>query len=148
MGGVALRGEGSRMAEEILNSGRAHKKLMEIIESQGGNPEIKSGEIHICEHQQEVLAPNTGYVVAFDNKRIVEIARTAGAPMDKGAGVIIHKKMGELVKKGEPLMTICASTDWDLECATKECALREAQKAVPIIVEGMLLERYPRLTEI
>ncbi len=55
------------------------------------------------------MAPSGGYVVAFFNKRLVELARMAGAPADKLAGVIIHKKMGEIVKKGEPLLTIYSS---------------------------------------
>jgi AMP phosphorylase len=143
MGGVAARGDGYRVAEEILGSGKAHKKMLEIIEAQGGNPQIKSEEISIGEKQEDVLSPSNGYVVAFFNKRIVELARLAGAPADKKAGVIIHKKMGELVKKGEPLFTLCSSSDWDLNSAAKD-----AKRQMPIVVEGMLLERYPRITEI
>jgi AMP phosphorylase len=143
MGGVAARGDGYRVAEEILGSGKAHKKMLEIIEAQGGNPQIKSEEISIGENQEDVLSPSNGYVVAFFNKRIVELARLAGAPADKKAGVIIHKKMGELVKKGEPLFTLCSSSDWDLNSAAKD-----AKRQMPIVVEGMLLERYPRITEI
>jgi AMP phosphorylase len=81
--------------------------------------------------------------VAFYNKRMVEIARLAGAPADKKAGVIIHRKMGEIVKKGDPLITICSSTDGDLDVAVKD-----AKRSMPLVVEGMLLERYPRVTEI
>lgn len=143
MGGVVGRGEGYRAAEEILTSGKAHKKLMEIIEAQGGNPQVKSEEIAIGEHCQDILAPAGGYIVAFYNKRLVELARMAGAPADKKAGVIIHRKMGERVKKGEPLITICSSSDWQLESAVKD-----ATKRMPIVVEGMLLERYPRITEL
>jgi AMP phosphorylase len=143
MGGVAARGDGYRVAEEILSSGKAHKKMLEIIEAQGGNPQIKSEEIPIGEHQEDVLSPSNGYVVAFFNKRIVELARLAGAPADKKAGVIIRKKMGEMVKKGEPLFTLCSSSEWDLNSAAKD-----AKRQMPIVVEGMLLERYPRITEI
>jgi len=143
MGGVAGRGDGYRAAEEILTSGKAHKKLMEIIEAQGGNPQVKSEEISIGEHCQDILAPAGGYIVAFYNKRLVELARMAGAPADKKAGVIIHRKMGERVKKGEPLITICSSSDWQLESAVKD-----ANRQMPIVVEGMLLERYPRITEL
>jgi AMP phosphorylase len=143
MGGVAARGDGYRVADEILSSGKAHKKMLEIIEAQGGNPQIKSEEISIGEHQEDVLSPSNGYIVAFFNKRIVELARLAGAPADKKAGVIIHKKMGELVKKGEPLFTLCSSSEWDLNSAAKD-----AKRQMPIVVEGMLLERYPRITEI
>jgi AMP phosphorylase len=143
MGGVAGRGDGYKVAEEILSSGKAHKKLMEIVEAQGGNPNIKGEEIEIGENCDNLLAPNSGYVVAFFNKRLIELARMAGAPSDKKAGVIIHKKMGEQVNKGEPLITICSSSDWELESAMKD-----AKRAMPIVVEGMLLERYPRVTEI
>ncbi len=143
MGGVAGRGDGYKAAEDILTSGKAHKKLMEIIEAQGGNPAVKSEEIEIGEKCEDILAPAGGYVVAFFNKRLVELARMAGAPADKLAGVIIHRKMGEMVKKGEPLITICSSSDWQLESAVKD-----AKRAMPIVVEGMLLERYPRITEL
>ena len=143
MGGVAGRGDGYMAAEEILTSGKAHKKLMEIIEAQGGNPQVKSEDIAIGEHCQDILAPAGGYIVAFYNKRLVELARMAGAPADKKAGVIIHRKMGERVKKGEPLITICSSSDWQLESAVKD-----ANRQMPIVVEGMLLERYPRITEL
>ncbi|MGB5100804.1 MAG: AMP phosphorylase [Methanothrix sp.] len=143
MGGVASRGDGYKAAEDILTSGKAHKKLMEIIEIQGGNPLVKSEEIVIGENCGDILAPAGGYIVAFFNKRLVELARLAGAPADKKAGVIIHRKMGEMVKKGEPLLTICSSSNWQLDCAVKE-----ANRQMPIVVEGMLLERYPRITEL
>jgi len=143
MGGVAGRGEGHTAAEEILSSGKAHAKLMEIIAAQGGNPNVKSEDIVIGENCEEILAPAGGYVVAFYNKRLIELARMAGAPSDQKAGVIIHKKMGERVKKGEPLITICSSSDWELDSA-----VRDAKRSMPIVVEGMLLERYPRITEL
>lgn len=143
MGGVAGRGDGYQAAESILTSGKALEKLKEIIEAQGGNPQIKSEDIVTGENCEDILAPSGGYVVAFYNKRLVELARIAGAPADKKAGVTIHKKMGEIVKKGEPLITICSSSDWELEAAVKD-----AKKQMPIVVEGMLLERYPRITEL
>ena len=143
MGGVAGRGDGYKSAEDILTSGKAHKKLMEIIEAQGGNPQIKSEEIVVGDKCEDIVAPAGGYIVAFFNKRLVELARMAGAPSDKKAGVLIHRKMGERVKKGEPLITICSSSDWELESAVKD-----AKRQMPIVVEGMLLERYPRITEL
>lgn len=143
MGGIAARGDGYKAAEDILTSGKALAKLREIIEIQGGDPKIKSEDIVTGENCADILAPAGGYVVAFFNKRLVELARMAGAPADKKAGVTIHKKMGEIVKKGEPLITICSSSDWQLEAAVKD-----AKRHMPIVVEGMLLERYPRITEL
>jgi AMP phosphorylase len=88
------------------------------------------------EHRGELASPADGYIIEFDNKRIVEIARIAGAPFDKGAGVWINRKKGEMVKKGEPLITIFSDKSWKLTSAIKN-----AEKNYPIIVEGMLLER-------
>ncbi len=136
MGGVAVKGRGKELAMETLRSGKALKKLKEIIEGQGGNPNIVHTDIKPGENRSEIASPADGYVIEFDNARIVEIARLAGAPVDKGAGVWIHKKKGETVKKGEPLFTVFADKGWKLTNA-----LKSAEKENPIIVEGMLLER-------
>jgi AMP phosphorylase len=136
MGGAAVKGRGKELALETLRSGKAHNKLKEIIEAQGGNPNIVHTDIKPGEHKGDLTSPADGYVIEFDNKRIVEIARIAGAPIDKGAGVWIHRKKGELVKKGEPLFTIFADKGWKLDNA-----LKSAEKDYPLIVEGMLLER-------
>jgi AMP phosphorylase len=136
MGGVATKGHGKDIAMETLRSGKALKKLKEIIEAQGGNPNISHTDIKPGEHRGDLFSPADGYVIEFDNKRIVEIARMAGAPTDKGAGVWIHRKKGETVKKGEPLITIFADKSWKLTNA-----LKSAEKEYPIIVEGMILER-------
>lgn len=136
MGGVATRGRGKEIAMETLRSGKAFEKLKQIIEVQGGNPNIVHTDIKPGEHRGELMSPADGYVIEFDNKRIVELARIAGAPADNGAGIWIHKKKGEMVKKGEPLITIFADKSWKLTNA-----LIRAEKDYPIIVEGMLLER-------
>jgi AMP phosphorylase len=136
MGGAAARGQGKEMAMETLRSGKAFTKLKEIIEAQGGNPKITFTDIKAGENRADLASPADGYVIEFDNKRIVEIARMAGAPIDIGAGVWIHRKKGETVKKGEPLITIFADKSWKLTNA-----LKSAEKDYPIIVEGMLLER-------
>ncbi len=136
MGGVAVKGRGKDIAMDTLRSGKALSKLKEIIEAQGGDPNIKHTDIKPGEQRGELFSSADGYIIEFDNMRIVEIARMAGAPIDKGAGVWIHKKKGETVKKGEPLITVFADKSWKLTNAMKS-----AEKAYPLIVEGMLLER-------
>ena len=44
---------------------------------------------------------------------MAHIARLAGAPMDKGAGVDLYKKVGDSVDKGEALYAIYAEFDAD-----------------------------------
>ncbi|MFX0097168.1 MAG: AMP phosphorylase [Candidatus Hodarchaeota archaeon] len=136
MSGKTARGQGRILAKEILNSGKALEKMKEIIDAQGGNPNIKPDDIQSGEHRVDIPAPVAGYIVEVNNISINEIAKAAGAPDHKGAGLYIYKKRGGYVKRGEPLLTIYSET------ASK---LREAQSLVvklePITIEGMLLKR-------
>jgi AMP phosphorylase len=136
MGGVAAKGEGAKMASELVKSGKALKKFKEIIEVQGGDPEVTSDMVPVGDKVATVLCPQDGYIQEISNKRLVAVCRMAGAPHDKGAGILLHKKKGEYVNKGDGLFTIYADKEWKLDAAIKE-SLRE-----PIMyVEGMVLEK-------
>ena len=95
-------GRGVRLAREILASGAAATKLQAIIEAQGRNPNQPA----LGRLRHEVPSPVDGRVTAVDNFQIAHIARLAGAPMDKGAGVELNKKLGEPVMQGETLYAI------------------------------------------
>lgn len=136
LGGVAISGMGRQMACEILNSGKANQKMCEIIEAQGGNPDVKPGEIPIGDKKEVILAPHDGYVTHIDNGSINEIARAAGAPRNKGAGLRVILKEGRKVSKGEPLLEIYAEHETKLGEA-----LAIAKHRPPIKIEGMVLEK-------
>lgn len=138
MAGIVERGKGKDLAEETLRSGKALSKIREIIGSQGGNPDITSEDIEIGKYSFDVTAWEDGYVQIVNNTAVIQICRTAGAPRDKGAGMIIWQKMGSQVKKGDRLFTVYAESSVKLERAR---AL--AQKLVPIPIGGMLLWRVP-----
>jgi len=142
MGGVAARGQGRDLAYETLKNGKALAKMKEIIEIQGGNPNVTHEDIKIGEFKADITAPANGYIIEFYNKRIVQTARYAGAPNDKGAGVLIHKKRGEVVEKGQPVLTVYAEKKDKLEDAVKFC-----RENPPILVEGMLIEKVADLRE-
>ncbi len=99
---------GKKAALDILKSGKAYKKLKEIIEAQGGNPEIRNDDILVGRKIAEVKSNRSGHVLWISNKAVDIIAREAGAPKDKGAGVYFKKKLGDKVKKGETLFVIYA----------------------------------------
>lgn len=139
LGGVAPENKGQDYAKEILKSGKALKKMREIIEAQGGDPKVKPEDIPIGEHVASLEAKVDGYVTQVDNKSITKIAHTAGAPRDKGAGVVLNYKIGYKVSKGDKLLSIYAEKESKLYEAT---AL--ATRTTPIIVEGMLLQKLPR----
>lgn len=103
-------GQGLRRARELLDSGAALKAMERIIEAQG-----PSGlSIAPSPTGYEVLAPKDGVVTGIDCLRIARIARMAGAPAFKGAGVDLLKKTGDTARKGEPLYRIHAALPADL----------------------------------
>ncbi|QKG72585.1 thymidine phosphorylase family protein [Erythrobacter mangrovi] len=105
---------GRRLAEELLDDGRAWAKFLAICEAQGG-----FHEPGIARFRAEEQATRTGWVTAIDNRRISRIAKLAGAPGRKTAGVRVHKRLGEMVEKGEPLFEIHAETIGELEWASE-----------------------------
>ena len=74
---------GKNVALDILKSGKAEKKMKEIIYRQGGHSEVQIEDIKIGDHKLEIQAVNSGNVLWLDNNSIVTIARLAGAPKDK-----------------------------------------------------------------
>jgi AMP phosphorylase len=143
MAGKAPRGGGVEAAQALLTSGKALEKFRQIIEIQGGDPTVKSSDIAPGEHQFVVNSPASGYVIEMNNRALISLARTAGAPHDRGAGILLHAKKGKLVKTGEPLFTIFADRSWRLQNA-----IEEGRRLMPVIVEGMLLDRVPPITEL
>jgi AMP phosphorylase len=137
MGGV-VHGSGNEYAKRLLDNGKALEKMKEIIQAQGGNPDIKSEDIKIGEYKFDFITNSGGYIAEIRNKHLVKIARAAGSPKDKGAGIIIKKKGGDKVEKGEVLFTICADNERKLESAKSL-----AQRLFPINIEGMILQKIP-----
>ena len=111
-------GQGYHLARDLLESGRAWRKMQDIIAAQDANPE----PLAEAKLQFDVLAPASGEIVAIDNLRIAHIARLAGAPMDKAAGLYLHHKLHERVEQGQPLYTIHAEFHADFEFAKNDAA--------------------------
>ncbi|MGR9086063.1 MAG: thymidine phosphorylase family protein [Gammaproteobacteria bacterium] len=106
-------GQGYAIARDILESGRACVKMNELIEAQGRKPvDLHPG--NLC---HEVIADSDGVVTAIDNFQMAKIARMAGAPMMKRAGVDLLKKIGSPVKKGDILYRIHAEFPADFKFA-------------------------------
>ena len=142
MGGVAPRGQGKDAAREILTSGKALEKMKQIIEAQGGDPNVKPKDIPVGECRIELKAPCNGFITNVDNEAISAIARAAGAPAEPGAGLVLRWKRGAKVKRGDTLMEIYAERESKLEDAYKL-----ALKLKPITIEGMLLFKVPEYPE-
>jgi AMP phosphorylase len=112
------------------------KKFREIVAAQKGNYDIKSSDLVPGEFKAEIASVKSGYVHTISNKDLVSIAKAAGAPSDKGAGLLLLKKKGQRVEKGEALFEIYGDNK-----AKVDRARELAAKYKPFEIEGMLLKR-------
>ncbi|MBO8179100.1 MAG: AMP phosphorylase [Archaeoglobus sp.] len=135
MTGIAANGY--QHARKIFESGKTLEKFREIVAAQGGDENIKAEDIAVGDKTYTLTSSVEGAVVSVNNKSIVKIARTAGAPKDKGAGVYVHKKRGEVVKAGDPLLTIYAEKEWKLDNAIEVANTKQAFE-----ISGVIIERY------
>lgn len=112
MGGAAKEGEGNRLAFEILTSGRAYKKFIDICEAQGGFHEPVQARFRHC-----VRAHRSGVVAYINNRFIARLASLAGAPTAPAAGMELHVSLGDDICEGDPLFTLCAEAPGELAYA-------------------------------
>ncbi|MBW2977093.1 AMP phosphorylase [Candidatus Woesearchaeota archaeon] len=112
---VGINGHKKKILE-ILNSGRAYKKMKEIIKAQQGNifeaENIKTGKFRYT-----VLSSETGIVRKIDNRIISRLARIAGAPANKSAGIYLYSHAGSKVRRGDKLFTIYSESRQKLDFA-------------------------------
>ncbi len=109
------RKNGYDLAKKILKSGKAEQKMREIIKAQGGKSTILPEEILIGKYSMCIRSEKSGQIIWMENRILVEIGRAAGAPKDKGAGIIFNKKIGDQVKKGDLLFTVYAEKAYKLD---------------------------------
>lgn len=106
-------GQGYSIARDILEDGRALKKMHDIMDAQGRiDIDFSSAELSV-----EIKSEKDGVVILIDNFQLAKIASRAGAPMDKRAGVDLNKKLGNEVKKGDVLYRIYAEFPADFKFA-------------------------------
>lgn len=117
LGSVAA---GRARAEELLRSGAARAAFERIIDAQGRRePPVAPGLL-----VHTVRSPKAGIVTEIDGWAVAGIARRAGAPFDKAAGIDLRRHVGDRVAVGDPLFAIHASASSDLDEAkamAEEC---------------------------
>lgn len=112
LAGAVGKGKGNDRAREILESGKAYDKFMAVCKAQGGF--IEPGE---ARYQFEVKAQKAGVISRIDNRRLAKLAKLAGAPNDKLAGIDFLSPVGTKVEKGQVLYVIHADSKGELNYA-------------------------------
>ncbi|MCS6816997.1 MAG: thymidine phosphorylase [Blastocatellia bacterium] len=104
-----------QMAERVLHSGAALEKFREIVEAQGGDPRVVDDYARLpqARFRMDYRAEVAGVVVEAHAERLGQASMLLGAgrehlhaPIDHAVGLIIHKKVGEPVIRGEVLCTL------------------------------------------
>lgn len=106
--------------KRVISDGSALKTLAEMVKAQGGdekviyNPEL----FEKAKYQKEVFSDKEGYVYSVDTEGYGTAALVLGAGrntkddvIDFSAGIILNKKTGDYVKKGEKIATLYANDE-------------------------------------
>jgi len=89
-------------AQALLDSGQAYDRMQRIIESQGRSVLLDWS----TSHQVSVYSRLSGVVTSIDGQLISGIARQAGAPSDKTAGVYLQVSIGDRICQGDVLFDV------------------------------------------
>lgn len=103
---------GFAIAKSILESGKALKKFEAICEAQGGMRELPKAPFTYT-----VESKHSGFIRTMDNRHIATIAKLAGAPDAKSAGIELLVKLNTTVEKSQALFKIHAETQGQLHYA-------------------------------
>lgn len=104
--------EARMLLEDTINSKSAYKKFIQLVEYQGGNVEqvINPELLPKAKYVIEIKSTKEGYIEEMDAERIGECALRLGAGretmdsrIDLSAGIVLNKKVGDKVYKGETL---------------------------------------------
>ena len=112
--------EAEDMLKDSLASGSAYAKFKEFVAAQGGDIRTidNTDLLPQAEHTIEVVSEHSGYVSSIQCEQVGMASLVSGAgrevkdaPVDPGAGLIVYKKIGDKVTKGEPLAVIYSSDE-------------------------------------
>ncbi|WP_339904639.1 thymidine phosphorylase family protein [uncultured Cyclobacterium sp.] len=112
MAGMAVVGTGEFKALKIIRNGTAYDKFLAICKAQG---HFKEPGIATLKHP--VYSNQKGRVFEIDNRRLAKVAKLAGAPSVKTAGVLLYISLGSAVKKNDIIFEIHAESKGELEYA-------------------------------
>ncbi len=96
--------------ESALKDGSAYKKFLEMVSAQGGNTDIieDTAKIKKAAYKKDIISNSDGYVAFTDAEKIGSASVILGAgrvnkedSIDYTAGIILHKKAGDKVNKGD-----------------------------------------------
>lgn len=107
--------EAREMLEANLRSGKALEKMRTFIVAQGGDGSVieETDKLPRARYQIEFRAEKEGWIKCLHAENFGHAAGLLGAgrttkesEINLAVGLVLHKKVGDFVQKGEPLVTI------------------------------------------
>jgi len=121
MAGITASRSAARKKLEInMAEKKGLKKLAELIEAQGGNPRVIENPALLPQPKVkiDVMSGTSGFVAKIDALQVGMATKLLGAgretkddPIDLSIGIVIKKKVGDRVEKGEPLAVFYSDGD-------------------------------------
>jgi pyrimidine-nucleoside phosphorylase len=134
--------DGKQLAAQQISTGRARDKFREIIRLQGGDSGVVDdpGRLPRAAHTLDVGAASDGYLAAIECEQLGRACVALGGgrekkedAIDPAVGLIFHRKVGDEVRRGEPLCTLHYNSPQRLDAARHlvESAYRIAPEPPP-----------------
>lgn len=141
----------NKMIKETISSGKALDKLAEFVRAQGGNPEqvYNTDLLKLADNCIEVKSPESGYVEHIDCDEIGICSLILGggretkeSEIDLSVGIMLKKKVGDYVEKGETIALIYANdlkkADVAMERFIKAYHFSGNEVTVPALIKGII----------
>lgn len=121
-GAAASIAEGVEMLDAKIQNGEGLRKFAEMIAVQGGDPRVceDTGRLPKAKTRIELKADRDGYVESMVTSDIGNAAKLLGAGREKksdvldlSVGIVLQKRVGDAVKKGDVLCTLHAGEKSD-----------------------------------
>ncbi len=121
--------EAERRVLECITSGLAFETLCRWVEAQGGDSAVLKDVslLPVATHIIPVSAPESGWIVRMDARKIGEASVRLGAgrvrkedSIDHAAGIVLAKKTGDRVEQGETLFWLHSNSQQALSAAAEE----------------------------
>lgn len=153
---LCLAGHGSyedcyKDAKEVVSSGAAEAKFIELVQNQGGDISVLEKELDESVHTEELLASESGYIQGMDTEALGKASmllgsgrKTKDAQIDYKAGVFLHKKTGMKVNKGDKLATLVARDSTKFDEARKVLLTAYQYSAEPIQTKPIIIARVDK----
>lgn len=105
------------MVANALDSGMAYNKFLDIVRLQGGKVSvIKNGRLFVPYKSKNIISNSEGYVGAINSLILGELIRRLCAEThDSNIGVVLHAKVGDYIKVGDPILSFYYKDDEDFE---------------------------------